>query len=95
MKNSTELELTFSSDVESSAEFGDRVDNALEAFYLLSLSEGNSVTLDDEISFNALFGAEYNLTGTAAGANGSYVYTVTGFQFQNGNGKTAEIHFGE
>ena len=93
MKNSTELELTFSSDVESSAEFGDPVDNALEAFYLLSLSE--DATLDDEISFNALFGAEYNLTGTAAGATGSYVYTVTGFQFQNGNGKTAEIHFGE
>lgn len=95
MKNSTELELTFSSNVASSNDFGDSVDNALEAFYLLSLSEDNSVTLDDEISFNALFGTEYGLTGSAAEANGSYVYTVTGFQFQNGNGKTAEIHFGE
>lgn len=93
MINSTDLELTFSAEVSAAETYGDSVDNALEALYLLSLSETGDVTLDEDLSFNVLVGE--GKTGSSTASGSSFVITVNGFEFQNGNGSTATVHFGE
>ena len=67
----------------------DAADNALEALYLASLSE-TFPSLDtingNDIAFN-VYAEGYSEAAS--------VVTISGFQFRNGNGATAEIRFGE
>ena len=100
MLNSTDLELKFDSPVTTdTGEFGDVVDNALEAIYLLSLANDSAaVQLDADIVFNALIavGVGNAVTSTTAGSQAeTNTITVKGFQYQNGNGKTATVYFGD
>lgn len=87
MKNSSELELTFSESVTSdSNSTTDEVDKALEGLYLISLSDDGTVDWDNDYTFNAVVPSEGTTETTI---------TVTSFTFENGNGKTAVITFGD
>ena len=97
------VELTFSDSVNITDDWNthDAADNALEALYLMSLSDyGAFPTIEEingnDISFNALTGDSYAPAGTTEGEEpGPFTITISGFEFQNGNGSEAVIHFGD
>ena len=102
MSSSDGVELTFSASVTITDDWNihDAADNALEALYLASLSETSSFpTLDtinsNDIAFNVYVGDQLSGSTTEGSSEDTYVVTISGFQFQNGNGATAEIRFGE
>lgn len=103
MANNQGLELTFVVPVTLTDDWTnhDAADNALEALYLMSLSDDGAFPTKEEIngndiSFNALTGDSYAPAGTTEGAEpGPFTITISGFEFQNGNGSEAVIHFGD
>ena len=93
MSSSDGVELTFSANVTITDDWNthDAADNALEALYLASLSETSSFPSLDTINDNDI---AFNVYVEGSSEDTS-VFTISGFQFRNGNGATAEIRFGE